>query len=224
VCGGNNSTCGCNPLDVVSLTLVYAGTAGEIGPLTNGMVLNKSQLGGFNIRADVCDGNAVKSVQFKLNNAVYRTENEAPYAIYGDRTGSFNAWNPGVGTYILTVTGYGGKSATGSSGAPLTITFEVVAYSYKTGEQQTVAPTRPEIQVYPNPSNGNFYVGLNLVERTDFTIEVYSQLGQIIYKYNGQQHLGELHHPVNLNSPPGVYMTRIKIADEWHTLQVAVSK
>jgi len=221
VCGGNNSTCGCNPLDVVSLTLVHSGTAGEIGALTNGMVLNKSQLGAFSIRADVCDGNVVKSVQFKLNNTVYRTENEAPYAINGDKAGSFNAWNPAVGTYTLKVTGYSAKGAAGTAGAALTITFEVVAYSYKMDEN-VLPETVTEISVYPNPSDGNFDVETNLVERGDFVIEVYSQLGQIVYRHEEKGYLGEARHHVELNQPSGIYMMRIKTGGTWHTRQMAV--
>jgi len=224
VCGGNNSTCGCNPLDVVSLTLVHAGTAGEIGSLTNGMVLNKSQLGNFSIRADVCEASVVKSVQFKLNNAVYRTENEAPYAINGDKVGSFYAWNPAVGTYTLTVTAYSKSGATGVAGASLTISFEVVAYSYKLDEQQTTAPTEPEISVYPNPNTGNFNVEMNLVSRADFSIEIFTQLGQSVYTQKVSDYLGEYRQNIELNQPSGVYMLRVQIGNEWFIRQVAVRK
>ncbi len=223
VCEGNNSTCGnCNPLDVTSLTLVYAGTEGDIGPLTDGMVINKSQYSGFSIRADICEGGAVQSVQFILNGNIFRTENVAPYALNGDKNGSYYPWNPAVGIYTLTVTGYSAKSATGTAGAPMTITFEVVAFSYKKDEKPTIAPTEPDISVYPNPNMGNFNVELNLVSRNDLTIEVFSQLGQLIYSYSVSDYLGEFHKNIELDQPSGIYMMRVSIGEQWFIRQIAI--
>jgi len=224
VCGGNGSSCTCNPLDIPSLTLVRAGTAGDIGLLTNGQVINKSLTGPFNIRADVCPGSAVKSVQFKLNGTIFRTENAAPYALNGDKTGSYNAWNANVGTYTLTVTGFSGISASGTAGRPLTVTFEVVAYSYKMDDLHLTESPSPDLNVFPNPSTGNFTVEMNVQNTSNVAIEIFTHLGQSIYRYEELNYLGELNHTINLShQPSGIYLLRVQIGDEGHLRRVALS-
>ncbi|HXH18667.1 MAG TPA: malectin domain-containing carbohydrate-binding protein [Chitinophagales bacterium] len=129
VCFGNGSSCTppCVPNEVVSFTLMRAGTAGEIGPLTNGMTINLATIGSFSIRANTCNGQNVGSVKFILNGTPIRTESVAPYAINGDSpTGSYIAWNPSVGSKTLTATPYTGASGSGTAGVSETVTFTVI--------------------------------------------------------------------------------------------------
>ncbi len=128
VCFGNGSSCGgtCVPNEVVSFTLVRAGTAGEIGPLTNGMTINIATIGSFSIRANTCNGQNVGSVKFILNGAAVKTESSAPYAINGDNNGNYFAWNPTTGAKTLTGTPYTGSSGSGTAGVSETVAFTVV--------------------------------------------------------------------------------------------------
>ncbi|HXH19886.1 MAG TPA: kelch repeat-containing protein [Chitinophagales bacterium] len=115
---------GCVPNEVVSFTLVKAGTAGDIGPLTDGMTINLATIGSFSIRANKCQNGG--SVKFILNGSTVRTESSPPYAINGDNAGSYIAWNPTVGSKILTATPYTGSGGSGTAGISETVSFTVV--------------------------------------------------------------------------------------------------
>lgn len=128
VCFGDGSSCNppaCVQNEVVSFTLMHAGTAGEIGPLTNGMVINKAVIGSFSIRANVCS-TPVGSVKFILNGSTIKTESGAPYAINGDNSGSYNAWNVNVGSYSLEGKPYSKSGGTGTAGISEIVSFTVI--------------------------------------------------------------------------------------------------
>ncbi len=118
---------GCVANEVVSFTLVKAGTAGDIGPLTDGMTINLATIGSFSIRANKCVNGG--SVKFILNGTTIRTESGAPYAINGDNGGSYIAWNPTVGSKTLTATPYTGSGGSGTAGISETVAFTVANQS-----------------------------------------------------------------------------------------------
>jgi len=117
---------GCPQIEVVSFTLMKAGTAGEIGPLTEGMTINLATIGQFSIRANTCNNQTVGSVKFIVNGSTVKTENAAPYAINGDNGGSYIAWNPTVGSKTLTGTPYSGSNGSGSAGISETVNFTII--------------------------------------------------------------------------------------------------
>ncbi|MDX1530264.1 MAG: DUF5060 domain-containing protein, partial [Rhodothermales bacterium] len=107
---------------VMGFTLVDATTNADLGPLTDGQVVEAFE--GLNVRADV--SGAVGSVRFGFDgDPNYSTESVAPYALAGDSGGNYNPLTLGSGTYVLTATPYTGAGASGDAGAPLTITFSV---------------------------------------------------------------------------------------------------
>jgi hypothetical protein len=57
-----------------------------------------------------------------------RTENNLPYALFGDSGSGYNGWTPESGTYELTVTPYPENDRGGISGDPVTISFSVTSY------------------------------------------------------------------------------------------------
>ncbi len=118
---------GCVANEIVSFTLMKAGTAGEIGPLTDGMTINLASIGAFSIRANKCQNGG--SVKFIVNGSTVRTESSAPYSINGDNNGSYIAWNPAIGSKILTGTPYTQGSGGGTAGISETVTFTVVNQS-----------------------------------------------------------------------------------------------
>ncbi len=78
----------------------------------------------FNIRAET-NPKKVGSVVFNLNGRRIRTENEAPYALSGDRNGNYHSLTLEPGQYTLTATPYSQPNRKGIEGKPLTIHFEV---------------------------------------------------------------------------------------------------
>jgi N-acetylneuraminic acid mutarotase len=120
---------------VASLTLINADTDADIGPMTDGMVINFAQLGTRNlsVRANTSPAK-VGSVRFGYDGAAnYRTETYAPYTIAGD---SFNTqvidyypWTPSVGAHTLTVTAFTGASGSGSASNAYVVRFTVIEQS-----------------------------------------------------------------------------------------------
>jgi len=79
--------------------------------------------GEINIRVET-DPPIVGSVVIGINE-LFRTENTAPYAVWGDDSGDFTAWTPIPGTYTLSATPYSQSGAGGEQGQSLTITLTV---------------------------------------------------------------------------------------------------
>lgn len=116
---------------VASLTLINADTDQPIAgytALASGTVLDLAALPtrNLNVRANTSPA-TVGSVRFALDaNTNYRTENTAPFALAADHNGDYYAWTPAVGSHTLKATPYTGGNATGTAGAPLTVSFQVV--------------------------------------------------------------------------------------------------
>jgi hypothetical protein len=115
------------PPAVLDFTLVNADTEEDLGPLTDGAVIDYARLATakLNIRASVRP-ETVGSVVFTLNGEPYSTENIPFYTLAGDQEGNYNPWTPAPGGYTLTATPYSEPAGKGQAGVPLTITFTVV--------------------------------------------------------------------------------------------------
>jgi hypothetical protein len=114
-------------LAVLRFILVNADTGADIGPLLDGGMIDFSDAGTrrLNIRAETVP-EIVGSVRFGLdgkNN--YRTENDAPYYLAGDKKGVPSPWTPQVGSHTLKATPYSEARAKGIAGTALSITFQV---------------------------------------------------------------------------------------------------
>jgi uncharacterized repeat protein (TIGR02543 family) len=156
---------------VVSLTLINADTEQPLHDLVAGEVLNLATLPtrNLNVRANTSP-TTVGSVRFALSGAQVQnqTETAAPYALFGDNNGNYNAWTPALGAYTLTATPYSGASATGTAGTPLTLSFSVTNQAASTAasmlaSRPATAPSAAQttLEVYPNPSStGHFHLRL----------------------------------------------------------------
>ncbi len=116
---------------VISFTLINADTEQPIAafdPIAEGAEINLYDLPtkNLNIRANT-DPYEVGSVMFTYagqNN--FKTENLAPYALYSDNGGNYNAWTPGLGAHEVIATPYSESYRKGDKGVALTINFTVV--------------------------------------------------------------------------------------------------
>jgi uncharacterized repeat protein (TIGR02543 family) len=114
---------------VSSFTLINADTDQDLQTISSGSILNLFTLPtrNLNIRANTAP-DPVGSVVFTLSGAESRnhTESTAPYALFSDIGGDFNAWTPTLGSYTLLGTPYNAGGGTGSSGTSLSVSFTVV--------------------------------------------------------------------------------------------------
>jgi len=114
---------------VTGLELIDAVNDVSLGTLTNGMTININDLPVSNLSVEALVTKDVGSVKFELSGAhsSSRTENVAPYTLYGHTNGDYSGNDFTKGNYNLTVTPYAEDDLTGEAGTPLTISFELVA-------------------------------------------------------------------------------------------------
>ena len=107
------------------LMLINADTDQDILVLTDGIVLDLTEIGrNLNVRAET-SGN-IGSVRFALDgNANFQTENVAPYALNGDTNGDYRAWTPSIGNHTLTASAFSGGSGNGTLLGSITVNFTV---------------------------------------------------------------------------------------------------
>ncbi|GAA4323787.1 PKD domain-containing protein [Flaviaesturariibacter amylovorans] len=114
---------------VSTFTLVNADTEQDIMTLSHGATLDLATLPtrNLNIRANTAPA-TVGSVRFVLGGAQshFPTESGAPYTLFGDAQGNYNAWTPATGAYELKATPYTGSGGAGTAGTALTVHFNVV--------------------------------------------------------------------------------------------------
>jgi hypothetical protein len=131
---------GATSQSVSSFTLINADTGSAVAgfeTMPDGTIIDLGTLPTkhLNIRANTAPA-IVGSVRFAFAGKTnFRTETGAPYALYGDVNGAYNAWTPSIGSYTLKGTPYTGSNASGSAGVSLTVGFTVT--------DSSVADTNP---------------------------------------------------------------------------------
>ncbi|HEX8912390.1 MAG TPA: malectin domain-containing carbohydrate-binding protein, partial [Humisphaera sp.] len=121
---------------VSSLSLIDARTDAVLGAFAGGATLDVGGGNQYSVRADV--SGAVKSVRFLLDGQPIRVESTAPYAVAGDSgTGDYAPWTVAAGQHTLTAVPYSGTGATGTAGAPVSVTFTVTGTPPQTGDTFT---------------------------------------------------------------------------------------
>jgi hypothetical protein len=92
-----------------------------------------------------------------------------------------------------------------------------------TGVSAAAKTEASESFVYPNPTDNQFNVRLNLANNNGISVEVYNAIGQKVVetKVNGQ--IGENNVPMNMNNAKaGVYFVKIKVGNTESTKKLVV--
>ena len=118
---------------LTGFTLVDASDQSVLATVTDGIAveLDDPAGGDYAIRADVESGSTIGSVHLALTGAksVSRTENIAPYSLYGDEgANDLTGGTLPVGSYTLTATAYSQKRAAGSELGTLSVSFTVAEH------------------------------------------------------------------------------------------------
>jgi N-acetylneuraminic acid mutarotase len=115
---------------VVSFTLINADTDQPVPGyevINNGAIIKTASVGttNLNVRANTSPA-IVGSVRFGLDsNPNAHTESVAPYALFGNSGSDYNAGMFSNGNHTLSGTPFTGKSAQGTAGTALTISFTI---------------------------------------------------------------------------------------------------
>lgn len=115
---------------VSSFSLINADTDQPIAgyaAIPNGAIISRASLPTTHLNVRVNTRPAtVGSVRLDFDRKTgYRTESQAPYALFGDTNGNFNAGTLAAGLHTLTATPFSGAGGTGAAGTSLTMSFTV---------------------------------------------------------------------------------------------------
>lgn len=198
-------------LDIENFTLVDPNTGLDIKELRDGDLVDASVKA--NIRANT--GDKASSVVFFLN-GMRRTENEAPYAYFGDVGGVFNPGRLAEGPYVLEATAYSGNNATGAQGNKVTIAFAVAE-----NEMNTFS----SVQLYPNPIVNTSVIEILGHPEGSVRLEIIDQYGQknsLLFEGRlGND--GYLRKSMDVRSlTPGNYIMLVSVEDKVTTKRFSV--
>ena len=116
---------------LTGFTLVDAGTNGDLMALAEGSTVRLGELlaSSYGIRAEMSPGAAPGSVRLALTGAktVTRTDDAAPWSLYGDGAGRINGAGLPAGAYTLTATAYANSGGQGDEQGSLEVSFTVAA-------------------------------------------------------------------------------------------------
>jgi len=105
--------------------------------------------------------------------------------------------------------------------ATLDKTIAIGPYSENTKEITGGLSIIKDVQSYPNPSNGHFYVLVDLNSEAEVTLEIYAIYGK---KITHETAKGQSHYKfdVNIRPIPGIYLLRISSGNEFKTFRMIV--
>ena len=156
----------------------------------------------LNIRANATED--VESVRLELSGerSVARTENLAPFALFGDNSGNYLAGELPVGAYNLVATPYSGNNLNGSAGTQLEINFDVIS----DGDGKLF------VKVYPNPAVNEIQVQMTdeKIKSKMASIQIHDMQGRLIRSYDSSKipNLGDFKIPV-YSLTEGIYFMTI---------------
>ena len=112
-------------LSVVSFNLIDADNDVVIMALMDGAVIDVTSLETMNLSIEALTTEDVKSVRLELTGPkeATRTENVAPYALFGDSGGNFRGMEFDLGEYRIEGIPYSQSRAQGTEGASLVVSF-----------------------------------------------------------------------------------------------------
>ncbi|MCL6275671.1 T9SS type A sorting domain-containing protein, partial [Muricauda sp. 2012CJ35-5] len=169
---------------VESFTLINADSNTDLFTITDGQQIDQASIQGIglNIRANT-NPSVVGSVSFNLSGPVNesRTENGAPYALFGDSGGNYNSTNLPLGSYTLSATPFSNASLGGDIGQALSIQFAIInggaARSFNGENDSGIGGFN--IALSPNPTASDVHVVTDLVEPVE-KVYLFDMSGRLV--------------------------------------------
>ncbi|MCR6641152.1 MAG: T9SS type A sorting domain-containing protein [Sporocytophaga sp.] len=209
---------------VYGFTIVEGGSTSGTGiPIINGATINLASYDPENLNFEaITVPGTVGSVRFNYD-GVIRTENQPPYAFYGDNNGIFNGGPITNGNHTLSATPYTGSNASGTAGLTKTISFTVIngASSLRTGNLSSYVTA----SCYPNPSSDNVTITLSMKENGYSVIHIYDSQGNEVEKlYEGEVEKDrELNFKWNSNNKQGLYLLKVKSGNKEYIEKIIIN-
>lgn len=123
---------------------------------------------------------------------------------------NFN-WDNGLTTADITGLNAGTYMVTISDANDCTDTFSVEIFNIISTNE---IPSISNLSIFPNPSNGQFNVSIELDGIHEVSVEVVNTLGQVIYRTSPED-IAARQYPINLeDAPAGIYQLRIRVDEE----------
>ncbi|MEM6529295.1 MAG: DUF5060 domain-containing protein, partial [Chloroflexota bacterium] len=118
-----------------------------IGQIVDGESINLATLTNTAVNVVAEFDSGIGSAVFQLSGQEqhFQNENVAPYALFGDNSGNYEAWYPQPGDYTLTVTGYTGTNGGGSVYQQGTINISFIEEIASAGNAATPLPTNTPV-------------------------------------------------------------------------------
>jgi len=173
-------------LEVTGFTLINADTDAEIGPLNEGDIINISEIGtrNFNVVAAINDVE-IGSVVFDFNETIaFSTENVAPYALGGDRSGDFRPLSFDIGANTITATPFSESRGGGDAGISNTVNFEVIS-----GTETLNLVNANTNEIISSLSDGDIIDLNDFPSTTELSILAETEIaniGSILFDFNGE--------------------------------------
>ena len=205
---------------ILQFTLVNADTNEDLFVLTEGMQIDMNSLSTQNldIRADASE--SVKSVSLSLSGtqSAYRTENVAPYAMFGDfPTNNYLGNLFTTGNYSIVATGYSEEKLVGEKGEPLSVNFKILG-GVLTAQKANI------MEVYPNPASSVITLEFEAPEILE-VIYVYDVLGREVDSFNGTDIEQNGTYVLNLESfPEGQFYIKSYTKNRSYLKQLMIKK
>lgn len=154
----------------IDVILIDAGADTAIGSIEDGQVIDLADLDAVELSIEaIADFPSIGSVRFGLNgDANFRTENVAPYALNGDRSGDFNPINL-LGENTLTVSVFQNRNGNGALLETITINFTVIDGAGAL------------VQISPNPASDTVAVSMVDGDGGVYTGTLFNFFGQAVF-------------------------------------------
>ena len=181
---------------VISFTLVNGDTDIDLFEIINNLDIDLNTISGIGLNIRVNTQGSVGSVSIQLSGPVSntRTENVAPYALFGDAGGNYAGQALFAGSYSLSATAYSGAGLSGSIvGSPLTIGFTITDNQANQRSNEGLATglnsEKISVMVFPNSATTevNLVVSSEASEIRVNNISIFDLNGRLIKNIDASQ-------------------------------------